>query len=129
MKIDPSTSIPVELGLNLTQAVKWKGNHFIFCKGLLYAGPKFYAGLITLIYLSSYSFIFVNYILYRWTLNQLNGFWVTEFILYFFTAVFCLACIFTNPGALPIHNIFPNQIHHIHCVSNCVLSIYRMKKA
>ena len=44
--------------------IKWKGNNYTCCNGEIYVSPKFYFGLLTQLYIISYSLIF--------TINVLN---------------------------------------------------------
>jgi hypothetical protein len=99
MKVDFKSSPNNNLKLQQPiQRTRWRGNHFICLNGRLYAGPKFYAGLITLLYIISYAWVFTYYILMRLNID-VDGFWFVELLLLILTAFFCLVVIFRNPGA------------------------------
>lgn len=102
------------------QRTKWRGNHFICLNGRLYAGPKFYIGIITLLYIYSYSYMFSFFILKRFR-TDFDGLWLVELILLVLTSFFCLSVIFKNPGALPIHSYTPSQLNHIHAVNPYII--------
>lgn len=117
MKVDVKFSPKNDFRLSEPiQRMKWRGNHFVCLNGRLYAGPKFYIGLITLLYIICYSYIFTYFILKRLNI-EVDGLWFVELLLLLLTAFFCLAVIFKNPGALPIHNYTPSQLNHIHAVN------------
>ena len=94
----------------------------------MYIGPKFYIGIITLISIIIYAMLFKLFVL-----NKINVFkssdiytsyikidtiyiFINEFVLLFITTLFCLVCILSDPGALPVNIItntesYLNNIH------------------
>ena len=92
---------------------KWRGYHYICCKGNVYIGPKYYFGIITELYIIVYSLIFMIFVLHRKE-NTYQYEYFIEGILLLITLIFDNYCIFKNPGALPIQIYTPNQLSHIH---------------
>lgn len=102
----------------------WKGNNRFFLNGLIYAGPNFHFGLLTLLYIILYTtngilivLLVINIIKKEITTISIL-FTIIQGFLGLITVLFCIMCIFSDPGVLP-RNLFNMEIYN-----NCLLVIY-----
>jgi palmitoyltransferase ZDHHC9/14/18 len=99
----------------------WKGNSKFFLNGLIYAGPNYKYGLITLFYTIAYSINGIIVILLGKLLikkeysNQAFILAIIQGILALITSSLCTLCIFSDPGVLP-RNSYNMEIYN-----NCLL--------